>query len=152
MNMKTKLILAACAALLSQPVLAGEDHHHEKVAGPNGGRILTSVEPHLEFYRMDDGKLKITAVDDHGKAVAIGDVEVAVTGGDRSNPTKLTFAKDGEALVSDKAFPEGKSLPVVVRIKSSADAKPVYERFKLNLANCPECEHAEYACICDHDH
>ncbi|GAA5481249.1 hypothetical protein [Haloferula sargassicola] len=150
--MKTKMILAACAALLSPLSQAEEPHHHEKITAPNGGRVLTSVEPHLEFYRMDDGKVKITAVDDDGKVRPIGDTEVTVTGGERSKPTRLTFSKNGDALISDKAFPEGKSLPVVVRIKTSADAKPVYERFSLNLATCPECEHPEYACSCEHDH
>ena len=155
--MKTKLILAAFAAILPfvSPSFAADEHdheHHEKIAGPNGGRVITSVEPHLEFFRQDDGKVKITAVDEEGKVIPLGGTEVSVTGGDRSKPAKLTFAKEGDSMISDKAFPEGKNLPVVLRVKSSEDAQPVYERFTLNLSECPECDHLEYACTCDHDH
>lgn len=130
----------------------GHDHgaHAKKIAGPNGGRVLTGVEPHLEFFVTKDRKVKITAVDDHGKAIPLDKQSVTVTGGSRSNPTRMSFAKDGESLISDKAFPEGNMLPVVVQIKAKPDAKTVIEKFTLNLSDCPTCEHAEYACTCDH--
>jgi hypothetical protein len=70
--------------------------------------------------------------------------------GDRSAPTKLAFTKDGDKLVSDKVIPEGKELPVVVQIKTTPEAKSVAAKFNLNLADCPTCEHAEYACTCAH--
>ena len=70
--------------------------------------------------------------------------------GDRANPTKLAFAKDGDKLVSDKNIPDGKELPVVLQIKTTADAKAVTEKFNLNLAKCPTCSNSEYACTCDH--
>ncbi len=150
---KTSILAAIAAFVLGSVSFAADDHDHgHKIAGPNGGRVITSVEPHLEFLRRDDGKVKITAVNDEGEPRPIGDTVVSVTGGERSNPTKLTFSKDGDALISDKAFPEGKNLPVVVSIKTSPDAKTVYERFSLNLADCPGCEHQEYACTCEHDH
>lgn len=127
------------------------DHDHaKKIAGPNGGRVLTGVEPHLEFFVTKDRKVKITVVDDAGKAVALGEQSVTVTGGSRSNPTRMTFAKDGDSLVSDKAFPEGNMLPVVVQIKAKPDAKTVIEKFSLNLSDCPGCDYLEYACTCDH--
>ena len=70
--------------------------------------------------------------------------------GDRTKPTKLAFAKDGDKLVSDKTIPEGKELPVVLQIRAKAGEKAVTEKFNLNLATCPTCEHLEYACSCDH--
>lgn len=128
-----------------------DDHSHaKKVAGPNGGRVLTGVEPHLEFFLTKERKVKITAVDDDGKAVALGEQTVTVTGGSRSNPTRMKFVKDGDSLVSDKAFPEGNNLPVVVQIKAKPDAKTVIEKFSLNLSDCPGCAYLEYACTCNH--
>lgn len=126
-----------------------EGHDHaKKIAGPNGGRILTGVEPHLEFFLTQDRKVKITAVDEDGKAVDLGEQSVTVTGGSRAKPTRLTFTKDGNSLISDKAFPEGKMLPVVVQIKAKPDAKSVIEKFILNLSDCPTCKYLEYACTC----
>ena len=75
---------------------------------------------------------------------------VTVTMGDRANPTKLAFAKDGDKLVSDKTIRDGKELPVVVQIKTAPDAKSATAKFSLNLAKCSSCEHAEYACTCAH--
>lgn len=53
-------------------------------------------------------------------------------------------------LVSTTALPEGNNLPAVLRIKTGADAKPVTIRVQLNLADCGECAHPEYACTCGH--
>lgn len=169
--MKTKAyqnltaLAAAFVISLAGPILAEENHNHadhkehadhkdgdetKKIAGPNGGRVLTSVEPHLEFFVTTDRKVKITAVDDAGKAIALGEQGVTVTGGSRSNPTRMSFAKDGDSLISDIAFPEGNNLPVIVQIKATPDAKTVIEKFTLNLSDCPTCENAEYACTCAH--
>lgn len=128
----------------------GDDDHAKKVAGPNGGRVLTGVEPHLEFFVTKDRKVKVTAVDDDGKAVKMEEQSVSVIGGSRSNPTRMSFTKEGDSLVSDKAFPEGNNLPVVVQIKAKPDAKTVIEKFSLNLSDCPSCDYLEYACTCDH--
>lgn len=125
------------------------DQEAKKVAGPNGGRVLTAIEPHLEFFVTKDRKVKITAVDGAGKAIALGEQSVTVTGGSRANPTRMSFTKDGDSLVSDKAFPEGNNLPVVVQIKAKPDAKTVIVKFTLNLNDCPGCKLAEYACTCD---
>lgn len=169
MNQTAKLatILASVSLGFAFPSFAEEKHDHKdheghdhaeheghdhakKIAGPNGGRVLTGVEPHLEFFFTKDRKVKITAVDDEGKAIPLGEQSVTVTGGSRANPTRMTFKKDGESLVSDKAFPEGNNLPVVVQIKAKPDAKSVIEKFTLNLSDCPGCDYLEYACTCDH--
>ncbi len=128
------------------------DHEAKKIVGLNGGRILTCVEPHLEFFVTKDRKVKITAVDDAGNAVPLGGQSVTVTGGSRTNPTRMSFTKEGDSLISDKAFPEGNNLPVIVQIKAVPDAKTAIEKFTLNLSDCPSCAHAEYACTCTHGH
>lgn len=129
------------------------DHDHEHiVAGPTGGRLFTSVEPHAEFFVNKENKIEIRFFDDDNEPVAPGAQTVSVIMGDRSAPTKLAFAKAGDKLVSDQAIPKGNLLPTVVQIKPSADAKTVTERFNLNLEDCPTCDYKEYACICDHDH
>jgi hypothetical protein len=169
--MKTKpyqalaALTAAFALSLAGPAFAEEKKDHadhkehadhkdgdetKKIAGPNGGRVLTSVEPHLEFFVTKDRKVKITAVDEAGKAIPLGEQSVTVTGGSRSNPTRMSFTKEGDSLISDKAFPEGNNLPVIVQIKAKPDAKTVIEKFTLNLSDCPSCAHAEYACTCAH--
>ncbi|MEZ0296279.1 MAG: hypothetical protein ACAI35_07480 [Candidatus Methylacidiphilales bacterium] len=132
-------------------VQAQDAHNHDKVkAGPTGGRVLTKVEPHAEFFVNADKKVEIRFVDDNNKVVAPADQVVTVIMGDRSAPTKLTFAKDGDKLISDKAIPAGNEVPTVVQIKATPDAKTVTDKFNLNTAKCPTCKFAEYACECAH--
>ena len=152
--MKTTRILPLAIAILSSLTLhAGTDHSHEKKqAGPNGGRILTCIEPRAEFFVTADRKVQITFVDDNGKAIAPAEQVVTVTTGERSAPVKMTFAKTETALLSEQTVPEGNNFPVVVRIKTNPDAKAIVEKFTLNLSICPDCKYAEYACICSHVH
>lgn len=145
--------LAAALAFVL-PAFAAEhthEHQHEKkVAGPNGGRLITSVEPHAEFFVTKERKVQITFVDDAGKVVAPGAQVVTVTTGERAAPTKLTFAPSGNALLSTAALPAGDDFPTVVQIKATADAKTVNEKFTLDLSTCGECQAPEYACKCAH--
>ena len=166
--MKTKIsILLAVFGLAFSTALRAEEKDHDKKehahehakkeAGPNGGRVVTATEPHFEFFVMPDGKVKITFLGEDGKATALKEQSVTAIGGERAKPTKLAFAKDGESLVSDKALPEGKEIPIVLQVKMTKDAKTVTEKFNINLADCPTCKYKEYACICahgagDHDH
>ena len=143
--MKTKIaIIAALVASLTFASAA------EKIKAPNGGRIIDAVEPHAEFLVTPEKKVEIRFLDDAGKVVAPSAQTVTVTMGDRAAPTKLAFTKDGDKLVSDKTIPDGKELPVVVQIKTTPEAKTVTEKFNLNLAKCPTCSNAEYACTCAH--
>jgi len=144
----------------------GEHDHHEghahddresqpsekKDAGPNGGRIITEVEPHLEFFLLPDHKVQITALTEDSKSTAIGDQIITVTVGDRSAPADLKFSRKGDVLISDTAFPTGDKLPVIMQIQSGTDAEPVFARFALDLSDCPGCPYKEYACVCDHAH
>jgi hypothetical protein len=143
--MKTKFI--AIVALVAGLTFTNAA---EKIKAPNGGRIIDAVSPNAEFLITADKKVEVRFLDDAGKVVAPAAQTVTVTMGDRAAPTKLAFTKDGDKLVSDKVIPEGKELPVVVQIKTTPEAKSVTEKFNLNLAKCPTCEHAEYACTCAH--
>jgi hypothetical protein len=128
---------------------AGHDHDHI-IAGPNGGRVLTGIEPHAEFFVTDERKVQIAFVDDDLKRVPASDQVVKVTAGDRKSPTRLEFQKSGDVLISDGALPDGNDFPISVQLKASADAKSVNERFNLDLNKCPTCKNKEYACVCDH--
>jgi len=145
---------AADAQAAHKDAKSKDDHseHSEKKAeaGPNGGRIITSVEPHLEFYLTKERKIQITFLNDHGEVIAPEEQVVSLIGGDRQNPIRLRFASKGSVLLSDKALPEGNNLPIILSIKTDAKSKTVRERFNLDLSSCPTCEYKEYACICGH--
>lgn len=146
------LALTAVCATAAEKKKHDHDHDHAAKAGPTGGRLITKVEPHAEFFVTRDNKIEIRFVDDDNKVLAPAGQTVSVIMGDRSKPTKLAFAKQGDKLVSDQTIPAGDLLPTVVQIKAGADGKTVTERFNLNLADCPTCDYREYACICDHEH
>ena len=143
--MKTNII--AIAALAASITLAAAA---EKIKAPNGGRVIDTVDPHAEFLVTAGKKVEIRFMDDAGKVVAPAAQVVTVTMGDRANPTKLTFAREGDKLVSDKTIPEGNELPVVVQFKMTPETRTTNAKFTLNLNKCPTCEHAEYACTCAH--
>ena len=147
----TTLLGLALAFTVNADEKEKHDHDHDKIkAGPTGGRLVTKVEPHAEFFVTKDKKVEIRFVDDDNKVVAPGEQVITVTLGDRKSPTKLAFTKDGDKLVSDKAIPEGNDLPTVVQIKTKPDAKSVTDKFNLNLEQCPSCKNKEYACTCAH--
>ena len=153
--MKTNLLttLVLTLALTFNVAVADKDtHDHAVKAGPSGGRLITTTEPHAEFFVTKDGKVEVRFVDDDNKVVAPGEQIVTVTLGDRSAPTRLSFTKNGDKLVSDKTLPPGNDLPTVVQIKARAGEKTVTEKFNLNLEQCPTCKNKEYACTCAHGH
>lgn len=141
---KLFLVIAATAALTS--AFADE----KKVAGPHGGRVLTGVSPRVEFFVLADRKVQLTFLDESGKAIAPAGQSATVISGDRSAPTTLTFTRQGDALVSNVPLPEGRIVRTVVQLTPTPGATAVVERFNVNLATCPECKHAEYACTCGH--
>jgi hypothetical protein len=123
-------------------------NHAAKVAGPNGGKVFMSVEPHAEFFVTKDRKVQITFLDHENKVVPAAEQTVRAICGERSAPTRLTFTKKDGVLISDKPLPAGKNIPTVLQIKAKSGAKPVMERFNLNLNDCPGCDYLEYACTC----
>ena len=149
LNLSKIASILALAAILTIPAFAAEKEGKVKV-GPTDGRLITSVTPHAEFLVTKDKKVEIRFVDSANKVVAPGEQEVLVTLGERSKPTKLTFTKEGNKLVSSGPIPAGNDYPTVVQIRAKAGAKPVNEKFNLNLEKCPTCKYQEYNCICDH--
>lgn len=143
--MKTKSILTLLAALTVATLQA-----NDKKAGPNGGRVISSVEPNAEFLVLEDRRVQLTFLDDTMTPIPVADQTAKVIAGDRSNPTELSFTQTDDALVSDAPLPEGNAVPTVLQITPTADAAMVTERITVNLANCPGCSHPEYACTCDH--
>lgn len=169
--MKTKTTIAITVALLTPWLFAQDkapkddhaDHDHadhseethadvKTLEGPNKGRIITATEPHVEFFVTGDRKILLTFLDDENKPVALEAPVVSAIGGERANPTRMTFEASGEggALLSDIALPEGKNIPIIIQIKTAPDADNVTEKFNINLSKCPTCIHLEYACICNH--
>ena len=142
-----KLLISTLLALAFTFVQA---HEHGGKAGPTGGKLITEVEPHAEFFVNKGKKVEIRFVNDDNKVVAPAEQVITVTLGDRSAPTRLAFTKDGDKFVSDKAIPAGNDLPTVVQIKAKAGEKAVTKKFNLNLDKCPTCKNAEYACTCEH--
>ncbi|MFH1496984.1 MAG: hypothetical protein ABII82_04080 [Verrucomicrobiota bacterium] len=142
----TALRILSIITLLAAPLPA----HENNVGGPNGGRLLTGVEPHAEFLVTPERKVQVTFVGEDGKPVAPSTQSVQVTAGERSAPVTLKLVRDGDALVSEGVLPAGNDYPTVVVIKPAADAKPVVARFNLNTTICPGCDLPEYACTCGH--
>ncbi len=151
-TMKYTALKILTALALTVPAFAGDKgpHHDKKDAGPNGGRVITAVDPNLEFLVTKDRKVEITALTDDLKPAKMSGQVIAVLAGDRNNPTKLEFTEEDGRLVSSNALPDGDGFPVSVSIKSDPSGKATYEKFNFNLEKCPTCKYPEYACICGH--
>ena len=154
--MKTKLI-ALILGLVVPAFAAGDHadgHAHDaarKLAGPNKGRVITQLDPHAELFVTAERKVRLTFIDDAGKPVAVpAGLSATLITGERSAPVTLSFVPEAGSLLTSAALPEGKNLPVVLRVKPSADAETVTVRVPLNLATCGECDRPEYACACAH--
>lgn len=160
--MNTKMIHAMLAfgiLAIGNFAMASDDHDkkvvihedaHENEGGPNGGRLIEKDSLKCEFLLTDDRMIEVRFLNDHGDVLAPEEQTVTVIGGDREKPTRLNFSVLGDAWVSQQAFPEGNSLPVILEVKSSPDSPVVRERFRLSLGACPSCSYQEYACICGH--
>lgn len=131
-----------------------DGHSHnttKKDPGPNGGRILNTMTPALEFFVLEDRRVQITALNDL-KPIPVNEQTATLTGGDRNNPTTLEFAKDGDVLISDKPLPTGNNIPVILQVTNAPGTTPIMEKIQVNFSGCPTCEYREYACICNHQH
>ncbi len=131
---------------------AGEkDDQEKKDAGPNGGRIITSADPHIEFLVTEERHIQLTILDSDSQGIAHGNQIISLIGGDRSSPTQIAFSPKGNVLLSDKPLPVATDVPVVLQIQTSPTAEIVLEKFNVNLGECSSCEYQEYACVCGHD-
>jgi hypothetical protein len=128
----------------------GDDHHHAKIPGPNGGRLIVGVEPHFEFFVLQDHHAQITFVNDDIKPISPADLEIKLTGGERSNPIDIAFEKKEDVLLSLAPLPKEHNAALVLQISGKTLNETVFERFHLNMETCPDCNLHEYACICGH--
>ncbi len=164
--MKTKTTIAAICLTLAPFAFSEEKGHEghdhtdhaeathkdvEQIDGPHKGRILTTTEPHSEIFITDERKILVTFLDKDNKAITPTDQVVSAIGGDRSAPTRMTFAIKGDSLISDKSLPDGNMIPLILQIKTGVDADNVTERFNVDFSECPTCDHIEYACVCEHE-
>lgn len=126
--MKTTLI-AVLSTICSLMLTATAFAHGDIEIGPNGGRVIefggkSSV---IGEVRVVDSKFQVELLDKNKKPVALTTEELTVTGGDRSNPEKLTVEKKGKYFVA----PTVKSGQFVIfQLKTAPDAKPATARFK----------------------
>jgi hypothetical protein len=144
-----KMKLLTLLVLLGAPfAFAADDHDHGKEEhhvheenvnkGPNGGHVVESKAGFAIEVTVDkERKARIVILDKALKAVALGAQSITGIAGERSAPVKLAFAKgkdaDANVLIADKALPAGDHIPMLLVIKTTADAKAVTERFELHL-------------------
>jgi hypothetical protein len=145
MKLIPSLILAV---LVTLPVCAAPGHKH--AAGPNGGRILETTPFHTEFFVQPDRRIRLTFLDEAMKPAAAGAQEAKAIAEAKTGKVSLEFEKNGDALVSKTALPEGDGYRIVVQIKPESGAKPQNFRVDYLTHVCGGCKLAEYACICDH--
>jgi hypothetical protein len=115
-----------------------DDHEEHEKKGPNGGQVIESKAGFsLEVTVDKDRMARIHFLDKDLKTVALEAQTVAGIAGERSAPVKLAFAKgkdeNANVLIADKALPAGAHVPVILTIKTTADAKATVERFTLHL-------------------
>ena len=152
--MKSTNLILSLAAVFALAASAfshdGHDHAAAKIKAPHGGRVMTAMEPHAEFFLTPERKVQITFLDDQGGIVAPAGQQVTVITGERLSPVKLSFKPSGRGLLSEEAIPVGNGFPTVVQIRTTPDAKTATEKFYLDLAVCSSCGLSEYACTCGH--
>jgi len=115
-----------------------DDDHEDVKKGPNGGLLVESKAGFtLEVAVDKERKARVVFLDKDKKPVALEAQSITGSAGERSAPVKLAFAKgkdaDANVLISDKALPEGAHVPMILVVKTTADAKAVTERFELHL-------------------
>lgn len=144
--MKTirKIILTSFALLATAAAFAAKP-----LAGPKGGRILTTEAPHAEFFVEKDRTVAVTFYDKDLKPVVPGEQVVSAVAEAKTGKVKLEFEKTATGFVSKQALPEGDDFTVVVQIRDTATAKPKNHRVLFHDEVCAECKRAEYACACD---
>ncbi len=132
----------------------------QPAVGPNDGRLLEEIVPHAELFVREDRKIQITFLGEDGSILEPGAQSISAYCGKRTAPTKMVFEKKEQFFLSDQPLPEGVNIPTVIQIRMTPEAEKTTLRLNLNLAECPGCDHLEYACVCghgddhgdDHDH
>lgn len=136
-------------SLLSALTLAVGVLSAKPIAGPKGGRIVTTEAPHVEFFVEKDRTVAVTFYDAALKPVAPGYQVISVIAEAKSGKAQLALEKTATGFSSKQALPEGDDYTVVVQVRDAAGAKPKNYRVLFHDEICKECKRAEYACICD---
>ncbi len=143
--MKTNTILLPLVALTFSTSLWAA-----KPAGPNGGRVLHAEPQKAEFFVTPERHAQITFLDATLNPAAPSGQQVTAIAEVPGQRTTLEFERTETGFVSRASLPEStEPYRVVVQIRSAPDAKPTNYRIDLNLSECGECGHAEYACTCE---
>ncbi len=121
------------------------------LAGPKGGKIVTTAAPHAEFFVEKDRKVTITFYDQSLKPLALTGQVVTAVAEAKTGKVGLEFAAKGGSLVSNVALPKGDDYTVVLQVRDTASARPKIYRVEFHDEVCKDCKRAEYACACD-DH
>lgn len=122
----------------------------ETVGGPQGGRLLDNDPPRAEFFVNAERRVEVRFYDAGLNVVAPGEQAVTVLADAPSGKVTWDLVREGDALVSAAALPEGDGYTIVVQIRATPGAKPRNFRIVYHAALCGECRRAEYACSCDH--
>ena len=142
--MKTKLLLTLLALGYASLL------HAEKItAGPKGGRLLDATPLRAEFLVTAERRVEITFYDDHNNPILPGQQVIAVTAEPGTGRTALQMEKTAAGFLSKTPLPAGEPYRIVVQVRATPEAKPQNFRIDLNLHTCGECQHVEYACICE---
>ncbi len=144
--MKKYLHLLLAVALLTTSTFAADT----PISGSKGGKILSSVPLHAEFFVQPDRKVSITFYDEALKQVAPTGQEIKVIAEAPTGKVTLEFEKGATGYLSKTALPAGDGYRIVVQIKNDATAKPQNFRVDFHTEICKECGHPEYACTCAH--
>ncbi len=142
--MKTKTLLITFLLAVTT-AFAGE----KTAAGPKGGRMLIADPIRAEFFVTTERRVEIAFYDEAGKAVPPGAAVVTVMAETAGGRVTLPLLPEDNGLVSAEPLPPGEPYRVVVQVRATAGARPTNFRIELNLHECGECQHAEYACICE---
>jgi hypothetical protein len=141
--------LLKVVSLLSARTLAVGVLSAKPIAGPKGGRIVTTEAPHVEFFVEKDRTVAVTFYDAALKPVAPGAQVISVIAEAKAGKAQFALEKTATDFVSNQPLPEGDDYTVVVQVRDAAGAKPKNYRVLFHDEICKECKRAEYACICD---
>jgi hypothetical protein len=138
--MKTLLLslLSICALVAAEPGKAP--------AEARAGSLLEASGVKAEFLIKPDRHVVLTFLDATGKPMARGERSVVV----KVDGKDLALEAKPEGFVSKEPLAAKEPAPIVVQVRTTAEAKPTNFRLTLNTAHCGGCKRQEYACTCDH--
>lgn len=142
-----KILPLASLLLLSTTVALAAA---KMAAGPKGGRLLDTAPHQAEFFVTKERRVEVTFYDAARKPVAPGTQVLTVIAEPKSGRMPLDLEKTATGFRSTQPLPAGEPYRVVVQVREDPTSRPKNYRIEFNLETCAECQHAEYACTCEH--